>query len=461
MKIKEVCVETGLSRKTIRLYEEKGLISPRRERVNGRDFREYSREDVEALKTIALLRKAWFTMDEIRMMQEDPQTIKSIFPQYRQWLRQQKRDLEQLLSVAEQVDAETVDSIDALKAAMSLAADSMSLPKADIKPRFSYLDEMEQRPSLIPRADPTDRVMGGSKVQRQAAVALSRDKMDNALIKVNLLNETTHMMKNRESGPVQGEAEKLPLWLRLIGGLLTVVLVVAALILIRDFLTFRINARSLLFFLVAFLLRGSLFYWQHLREQEAWLDRMGVERKKRRLPNEKALKYIILGVLAAAVLILGIRWIAVSMKNSTELDYRVTVVTPLEADSRSVAVLQGAIGYLVGDVNGDGVVKIELNYVLPEKYDPKDQELVILRLEDMDAFYYEDKLMELPEDMASSKSSVLADITQQNFWSNTNLEGTRYYCGVPRILDETQEQGAIMILRLLQTVSVPYQFYTF
>ena len=38
MKLKEVCASTGLSRKTIRLYEEKGLLVPQMEHRNGRDY---------------------------------------------------------------------------------------------------------------------------------------------------------------------------------------------------------------------------------------------------------------------------------------------------------------------------------------------------------------------------------------------------------------------------------------
>ena len=47
MKLKEVCEATGLTRKTIRLYEEKGLLVPQKEARNGREYREYSQEDVE------------------------------------------------------------------------------------------------------------------------------------------------------------------------------------------------------------------------------------------------------------------------------------------------------------------------------------------------------------------------------------------------------------------------------
>ena len=40
---KEVCNATGLSIKTLRLYEEKGLIAPERQYRNGREYRVYTR----------------------------------------------------------------------------------------------------------------------------------------------------------------------------------------------------------------------------------------------------------------------------------------------------------------------------------------------------------------------------------------------------------------------------------
>lgn len=55
MRIKEVEEVTGLTAKAIRLYESKGLLKPARQSEN--DYRDYTEEDVQRLKTIALLRK--------------------------------------------------------------------------------------------------------------------------------------------------------------------------------------------------------------------------------------------------------------------------------------------------------------------------------------------------------------------------------------------------------------------
>lgn len=69
---KEVCTATVLSIKTLRLYEEKGLIAPERQYRNGREYRVYTPELVAQLQQIATLRRALFTMDEIKSMRKTP-----------------------------------------------------------------------------------------------------------------------------------------------------------------------------------------------------------------------------------------------------------------------------------------------------------------------------------------------------------------------------------------------------
>ena len=58
MRIKEVSRQTGLSEKTIRYYESRGLVVPDMEEKNGRQWRDYSESHVELLKAVATLRRA-------------------------------------------------------------------------------------------------------------------------------------------------------------------------------------------------------------------------------------------------------------------------------------------------------------------------------------------------------------------------------------------------------------------
>ena len=206
MKLKEVCEATGLTRKTIRLYEEKGLLVPQKEARNGREYREYSQEDVETLREIATLRRAWFTMDEISRMQQDPEAIGEIFPQYLQWLEAQQQTLRQLLTAARAIDPQQVKSVAELSREMR-EAEKMPLPQADIEPRFQYLDALEQRPQKVEPEwkEPLSGGMDDSRIYRQFVAANSKDKADDLGVAFGQLRDA--MATEQGSSPVVGKQE--------------------------------------------------------------------------------------------------------------------------------------------------------------------------------------------------------------------------------------------------------------
>lgn len=75
MRIKEAAAATGLTERAIRVYEEAGLVSPETIDKNGRDFRDYGDGDIERLSMIAKLRRARFSIDEIKTMTDDPDAV--------------------------------------------------------------------------------------------------------------------------------------------------------------------------------------------------------------------------------------------------------------------------------------------------------------------------------------------------------------------------------------------------
>ena len=66
MKIKELEELLSISRSNIRFYEKQGLFSPQRKENN---YREYTQEDIAALKEIIVYRKLGFTIEEIAQIQ--------------------------------------------------------------------------------------------------------------------------------------------------------------------------------------------------------------------------------------------------------------------------------------------------------------------------------------------------------------------------------------------------------
>lgn len=73
MFINEVCHIVGLSRKSIRYYEENGLLSPKRNTEN--DYRIYDEEDIKKLKTIKFLRELDVPIRDLKMLNEGTLTL--------------------------------------------------------------------------------------------------------------------------------------------------------------------------------------------------------------------------------------------------------------------------------------------------------------------------------------------------------------------------------------------------
>lgn len=79
MRIKEVCRETGLTDKAVRFYINNHLINPTySENYSGRRNYSFDDNDVEMLKMIALLRKYNFSINNIKEMQSNSESIPEV-----------------------------------------------------------------------------------------------------------------------------------------------------------------------------------------------------------------------------------------------------------------------------------------------------------------------------------------------------------------------------------------------
>ena len=223
---KEVCTATGLSIKTLRLYEEKGLIAPERQYRNGREYRVYTPELVAQLQQIATLRRALFTMDEIKSMQQNPDTIPGIFEDYRQWLAAQETQFRALRQAAGQVNAQSLHSVDSLLSGMEQAASRMPLPEMDIKPDFKHIDAMEEPPRHVVQQKDLDDMVPNARVFRQMNLMMDGDRSNNINVAFGQVNDLRHQAPE-ESGPVQ-EKHKIPRWQKILGGILSALMALTA-----------------------------------------------------------------------------------------------------------------------------------------------------------------------------------------------------------------------------------------
>ena len=99
LKINEVEALVGITKKNIRFYEEKGLLSPSRNSENG--YRDYGEAEVEALRRIKLMRKLGVPIEEIRRMQEGTQTVGDGMRRHLVTLERERKNLEESVRLCE------------------------------------------------------------------------------------------------------------------------------------------------------------------------------------------------------------------------------------------------------------------------------------------------------------------------------------------------------------------------
>ena len=83
MKIKEVIDKTGLTDRAIRLYIENGLVTPENQKsYNGRNNYNFTQADIECFEQIALLRKADFSLEQIKTLKLGGESAKEVLTAY-------------------------------------------------------------------------------------------------------------------------------------------------------------------------------------------------------------------------------------------------------------------------------------------------------------------------------------------------------------------------------------------
>lgn len=134
MKIKEVIEKTGLTDRAIRLYIDEGLAAPSiEESYSGRKSIEFSPADVERLNSVALLRKAGFSIADIKSMVDDKETAKEVVEKFientEQNIAHETEIVEKLKSISfdEDVTIETICN------SLSETVEEKEVPKEDLK----------------------------------------------------------------------------------------------------------------------------------------------------------------------------------------------------------------------------------------------------------------------------------------------------------------------------------------
>lgn len=140
MRIKEVSKLTGLSEKTIRYYESRGLVVPDMAEKNGRQWRDYSEADAALLNAVATLRRACFHVEEIDTIRQNPGAIPETLKVVRERVEETYAALTQLRETLKTV--ESAPDLVQLADRLSEAAEPLELPEPDVKFNFRKFDRL-------------------------------------------------------------------------------------------------------------------------------------------------------------------------------------------------------------------------------------------------------------------------------------------------------------------------------
>lgn len=110
MLLNEIAKEVGMTKRAIKYYEEKGLLSIKKD-DNG--YRNYTQEEVETLKKISIYRKLGINIDDIKKLLEtdDKTLLLSIYNQKMQEKQLQESELEALKEFIDDGDPDKANEL--------------------------------------------------------------------------------------------------------------------------------------------------------------------------------------------------------------------------------------------------------------------------------------------------------------------------------------------------------------
>lgn len=137
MKISEVAKELDMDISTIRFYERKGLVQPKR-RADSK-YREYGMEDIAILKSIILYRKLDFSIEEIGQLLAKEADLQEVLLQRKEKLCRQQEEIAGALALCDKMIGDQVGE------------------EVDVDYYLSYTRQAEQEgyffPDILPALD--------------------------------------------------------------------------------------------------------------------------------------------------------------------------------------------------------------------------------------------------------------------------------------------------------------------
>jgi len=133
MKIKEVIIKTKLTDKAIRLYIDNGLVAPNiDESYSGRKSIEFTNDDVERLNNIALLRKAGFSIADIKDIIESDEKAQNVVDRFIRDTEDNIHHETEIIEKLKNIPAENGISLKTICESLSDSVEERQVPKEDL-----------------------------------------------------------------------------------------------------------------------------------------------------------------------------------------------------------------------------------------------------------------------------------------------------------------------------------------
>lgn len=134
MKIKEVIAKTGLTDRAIRLYIENGLVTPENQKsYNGRNNYNFSQADVDCFEQIALLRKADFSLEQIKALKQGGESARDTLLEYLTAKQESVVIGQKIFEALKDFPAEETVTMESICAKIKASIENTPLPDADKK----------------------------------------------------------------------------------------------------------------------------------------------------------------------------------------------------------------------------------------------------------------------------------------------------------------------------------------
>lgn len=134
MKMKEVLKVTGLTDRAVRLYIEKELIYPENEKsYTGRNNLNFSESDVQLLKKIANLRKAGFSIQQIKCIQSDSEQAQLALNELLETKEKEQELNQKVIEALSPLRGRDRLDIDIISDSLENSVKHEKVPKADMK----------------------------------------------------------------------------------------------------------------------------------------------------------------------------------------------------------------------------------------------------------------------------------------------------------------------------------------